>query len=151
MTIPPTTAAPQPMLLNQAAGVLSYPAVDHTSAIVCAYVSHDPVSRTDLPALIAEVNKAVQGMFSPILPAAPEPELHPAVPVRKSVTPDYLICLDDGQKFKSLKRHLMILGMTPEQYRAKWGLPNDYPMVAPNYSAARSKLAKSIGLGKKGR
>jgi predicted transcriptional regulator len=79
---------------------------------------------------------------------ASEPEvLTPAVPVRKSVTPDYLICLDDGRKFKSLKRHLASLGMTPDQYRAKWNLPADYPMVASNYAATRSALAKKIGLG----
>jgi predicted transcriptional regulator len=76
-------------------------------------------------------------------PAAPTA----AVTIRKSVTPDYLICLDDGRKFKSLRRHLTVLGMTPEQYRAKWNLPNDYPMVAPNYAAQRSALAKKIGLG----
>ena len=71
----------------------------------------------------------------------------PAVPVRKSITPDYLVCLDDGRKFKSLKRHLASLGMTPDQYRAKWNLPADYPMVASNYAATRSALAKKIGLG----
>jgi predicted transcriptional regulator len=71
----------------------------------------------------------------------------PAIPIRKSVTPDYLICLDDGRRFKSLRRHLGLLGMTPEQYRVKWGLPSDYPMVAPNYAATRSALAKKIGLG----
>lgn len=80
--------------------------------------------------------------------SAPEPEAAtPAVSVRKSITPDYLICLDDGLKFKSLRRHLATLGMTPEQYRAKWKLPADYPMVAANYAAHRSELAKKIGLG----
>ena len=82
------------------------------------------------------------------MPAPSEPEvLTPAVPVRKSITPDYLVCLDDGRKFKSLKRHLASLGMTPDQYRAKWNLPADYPMVASNYAATRSALAKKIGLG----
>ena len=82
------------------------------------------------------------------VPVATEPEvLTPAVPVRKSITPDYLVCLDDGRKFKSLKRHLASLGMTPDQYRAKWNLPADYPMVASNYAATRSALAKKIGLG----
>ena len=81
-----------------------------------------------------------------VAPAVVEPPT-PAVPVRKSVTPDYLICLDDGLKFKSLRRHLAILGMTPEQYRQKWNLPSDYPMVASNYAAQRSALAKNIGLG----
>lgn len=76
-------------------------------------------------------------------------ELVPAVPIKKSVTDEYIICLEDGKKFKSLKRHLKILGMTPEEYRAKWGLPDDYPLTAPTYSATRSRLAKSIGLGKK--
>jgi predicted transcriptional regulator len=84
--------------------------------------------------------------------AAPEPEvLTPAVSIRKSMSPDHLICLDDGRRFKSLKRHLATLGMTPDQYRAKWNLPADYPMVAPNYAAARSALAKNMGLGQKRR
>ena len=78
-----------------------------------------------------------------------KPELIPATTVRKSITPDYLICLDDGKKFKSLKRHIGALGMTPDQYRAKWNLPSDYSMVAPNYSATRSALARKIGLGRK--
>jgi predicted transcriptional regulator len=84
--------------------------------------------------------------------ATPEPEvLTPAVSIRKSMSPDHLICLDDGRRFKSLKRHLATLGMTPDQYRAKWNLPADYPMVAPNYAAARSALAKNMGLGQKRR
>lgn len=123
-------------------------AVAHTAAIVAAYVGRNAVPTADLPRLIADTHKAVVG-----LGADPEPsveQLAPAVPVRKSIHPDYIVCLDDGLKFKSLKRHLAALGMTPESYRERWGLPIDYPMVAPNYSAIRSRLAKNTGLGTKG-
>jgi predicted transcriptional regulator len=117
--------------------------------IVSAYVAHNALSSTDLPKLIGEVHTALQGLK---FGTAEEPvaELTPAVSIKKSISPDYLICLDDGKKFKSLKRHLTQLGMTPEQYRQKWNLPASYPMVAPNYSATRSNLALSIGLGRKG-
>jgi predicted transcriptional regulator len=116
--------------------------------IVSAYVVRNSLPRAELPALIQSVHAALTknagaDSSDAAAPAAPTP----AVTARKSVTPDYLICLDDGRKFKSLRRHLATLGMTPEQYRAKWGLPNDYPMVAPNYAAQRSELAKKIGLG----
>ncbi len=125
--------------------------VDITAEIVAAYVSNNAVVGTDLPGLIAEVHKALSSAAS----GATQPEeqpLKPAVSIRKSITPDYLICLEDGKKFKSLKRHLRThYNLTPEDYREKWGLPRDYPMVAPNYAAARSSLAKKMGLGQKGR
>jgi predicted transcriptional regulator len=116
--------------------------------IVSAYVSSNPVSTTDLPALIADTHRALRSLHTTEVPTVVE-NLTPAVSVRKSVTPDYIVCLDDGKKFKSLKRHLSVLGMTPDEYRAKWGLPRDYPMVAPNYAATRSALAKTNGLGRK--
>lgn len=119
-----------------------------TSNIVQAYVSHNAVSRTDLPALISEVYGAVQGLGTPAAP--PEPERKPAIDPRKSITPDFIICLEDGKKFKSLKRHIRThYNLSPEQYREKWRLPLDYPMVSPNYSATRSQLARDNGLGKK--
>jgi predicted transcriptional regulator len=123
--------------------------IDLSTEIVSAYVSHNALSMTDLPKLIADVHTALKGLRS----AAPAPvaeELKPAVSVRKSIAADYLICLEDGKKFKSLKRHLRThYDMSPEEYREKWGLPSDYPMVAPNYSATRSRLAKDNGLGRK--
>lgn len=124
-------------------------AVEHTVGIVAAYVGRNTIAPSDLPKIIGDVHRAVIALESP--PEEPAPELTPAVPVKKSILPDFIVCLDDGRKFKSLKRHLASLGMTPEQYRAKWGLPADYPMVAPNYSAKRSTLAKAAGLGKVGR
>jgi predicted transcriptional regulator len=123
--------------------------IELSTEIVCAYVSHNALSPTDLPKLIAEVHTALNGLHSSEIPE-PVEELKPAVPVRKSVAPDYIICLEDGKKFKSLKRHLRThYNMSPEEYRDKWGLPADYPMVAPNYSATRSRLAKDNGLGRK--
>jgi predicted transcriptional regulator len=117
--------------------------------IVSAFVTHNSLPRAELPALIQSVHAALtknaSGAVTPTTAELAAPVA--AVTVRKSVTPDYLICLDDGRKFKSLRRHLGGLGMTPEQYRAKWKLPDDYPMVAPNYAAQRSELAKKIGLG----
>ena len=124
--------------------------VEKTSQIVAAFVSNNETSTAELPTLIQAVHRALSGISS----GAPEPEARkdPAVSVRRSVTPDYLICLEDGRKFKSLKRHLRTkYDMSPEDYRAKWGLAKDYPMVAPNYAAARSALAKNMGLGKGGR
>lgn len=116
--------------------------------IVAAYVSHNSVPSGDLAALISSVHATLAKLGADT--AALEPAaLVPAVPIRKSVTPDYLICLDDGKRFKSLRRHIGSLGMTPDQYREKWNLPKDYPMVAPNYTATRSALAKKIGLGRK--
>ena len=116
-----------------------------TTEIVSAHISNNEVSAADLPKLIQEVYRTLAGIM------APEPEteqLQPAVSVKKSVFPDYIICLEDGKKLKMLKRHLKTAyDMTPEEYRARWNLPADYPMVAPNYADRRSKLAKKIGLG----
>jgi predicted transcriptional regulator len=118
-----------------------------TANIVSAYVSNNSVPATEIPALIKQVHGALSRVSNVTASSATEPP-RPAVPVKKSVTPEYLVCLEDGKKFKSLKRHLRTqYGMTPEQYREKWSLPADYPMVAPNYAAARSKLAKQMGLG----
>jgi len=121
--------------------------VDLTADIVSAYVSNNTVASIDLPALISSVHSAL----SSTVQKASEPvveELKPAVPIKKSVTDDYIICLEDGKKFKSLKRHLRThFNLTPEEYRAKWNLPADYPMIAPGYAAARSELAKKMGLG----
>jgi predicted transcriptional regulator len=123
--------------------------IELTADVVSAYVSNNPVPVGDLPALIGQVHAALKGTIGNVSAEIPE-ALKPAVPIRKSVTPDYLICLDDGKKFKSLKRHLSSrYGLTPDDYRAKWGLPSDYPMVAPNYAATRSALAKTMGLGRK--
>ncbi|WP_186393935.1 MULTISPECIES: MucR family transcriptional regulator [unclassified Pannonibacter] len=121
--------------------------IDLTAEIVSAYVSNNTVAATELPGLINEVYGALQRTSGAQVEPEPEP-LKPAVPVKKSVMPDYIICLEDGKKFKSLKRHLRThYDMTPEEYREKWDLPADYPMVAPNYAAARSELAKKMGLG----
>lgn len=123
--------------------------IDLSVEIVSAYVSHNALSANDLPKLIADVHNALTGLKSPA-PVEQAEELKPAVPVRKSIAPDYIICLEDGKKFKSLKRHLRThYNLSPEEYREKWGLPADYPMVAPNYSATRSRLAKDNGLGRK--
>ena len=123
--------------------------IDLSADIVSAYVSHNALSLTDLPKLIADVHTALKNLQSNVV-VEPVEELKPAVPVRKSVAPDFIICLEDGKKFKSLKRHLRThYNLSPEEYREKWGLPADYPMVAPNYSATRSRLAKDNGLGRK--
>ena len=123
--------------------------IELSTEIVSAYVSHNALSPSDLPKLIADVHGALRTLSSNEAPL-PVEELKPAVPVRKSVAPDYIICLEDGKKFKSLKRHLRThYNLSPEEYREKWGLPADYPMVAPSYSATRSKLAKDNGLGRK--
>jgi predicted transcriptional regulator len=124
--------------------------VELTADIVAAYVGNNTVAQADLPKLIANIYRslatATHGGAEP--KPAETVELKPAVPVRKSITPDYIICLEDGKKFKSLKRHLRThYDLSPEQYREKWGLPVDYPMVAPSYAEARSSLAKKIGLG----
>jgi predicted transcriptional regulator len=125
--------------------------IEMTADIVAAYVGHNSVSAADLPALIQSIHKAIQDASDGRPPEVAAPQA-PAVSVRKSINPDFLICLEDGRRFKSLKRHLRAkYDMTPEAYRAKWGLPKDYPMVAPNYAAARSQLAKSMGLGQGGR
>lgn len=123
--------------------------IELSTEIVSAYVSHNAVSPTDLPKLIAEVHGALRALQNNEVPVQVE-ELKPAVPVRKSVAADFIICLEDGKKFKSLKRHLRThYNLSPEEYREKWNLPADYPMVAPSYSATRSKLAKDNGLGRK--
>ncbi|AZO32010.1 MULTISPECIES: MucR family transcriptional regulator [unclassified Mesorhizobium] len=124
--------------------------IELTADVVSAYVSSNPVPVGELPALIGQVHAALKGTAGASI-SAEEPEvLKPAISIRKSVTPDHIICLEDGKKFKSLKRHLSThYGLTPDAYRAKWGLPADYPMVAPNYAATRSALAKTMGLGRK--
>jgi predicted transcriptional regulator len=123
--------------------------IELSTEIVSAYVSHNAVSPTDLPKLIADVHTALRALQTNEV-VAPVEELKPAVPIRKSIAADYIICLEDGKKFKSLKRHLRThYNLSPEEYREKWGLPADYPMVAPSYSATRSKLAKDNGLGRK--
>ena len=125
--------------------------IELAADIVSAYVSNNSVPSSDLASLINDVHSAllrVGGGTVEVPVEAPKP----AIPVKKSVTPDYIVCLEDGKKFKSLKRHLRTqYNMTPEQYREKWGLAPDYPMVAPNYAKARSQLAKDMGLGQKRR
>ncbi len=123
--------------------------IDLTADIVSAYVSNHSVAASELPSLIAEVHQALARTHSGMNEPEPEP-LRPAVNPKRSVFPDYIICLEDGKKFKSLKRHLRThYDLSPEEYRDKWGLAPDYPMVAPNYAAARSALAKKMGLGQR--
>jgi predicted transcriptional regulator len=122
--------------------------VELAAKVVAAYVSNNPLPRADLASLIQAVHLAVERLEKGRESAPPQAEAQtPAVSVRKSITPEYLICLEDGKKFKSLRRHLKLHGLTPEQYREKWNLRSDYPMIAPNYAAKRSALAKKIGLG----
>ncbi|MCL4165682.1 UNVERIFIED_CONTAM: hypothetical protein GTU68_014485 [Idotea baltica] len=122
--------------------------LDLTSQIVAAHVSNNPVPTADLPSVIQSVFETMEELANgPI--EDPVEELIPAVSVKKSITPDYLICLEDGKKLKMLKRHLKTsYDLSPEEYRTRWGLPSDYPMVAPNYAAKRQELAKKIGLGR---
>lgn len=121
--------------------------IDKVSDIVSAYVAHNPVAVADLPKLIEKVHSVlveIDGSGA----VEEKPELKPAVSIRKSVTDDHIVCLEDGKKFKSLKRHLRTrYDMSPEEYREKWSLPADYPMVAPNYARQRSDLARKMGLG----
>jgi predicted transcriptional regulator len=125
--------------------------IELAADIVSAYVSNNSVPASDLGTLINDVHTALLRVTAGIAPIVPE-ALKPAIPVKKSVTNDYIICLEDGKKFKSLKRHLRTqYNMSPEEYREKWGLPPDYPMVAPNYAKARSALAKQMGLGQQRR
>lgn len=125
--------------------------VDLTASIVSAYVSNNPTTASEIPALISQIHAALVRVSNSGLEPVPEPA-KPAVSVKKSMTSDYLVCLEDGKRFKSLKRHLRTqYNMSPEQYREKWGLPADYPMVAPNYAVARSQLAKKMGLGQQRR
>lgn len=120
--------------------------IEMTADIVAAYVSANSLAAAEIPALIRTVHGSLAGVAEGAPP--PPPPQEPAVPVKKSITPEFLICLEDGRRFKSLKRHLRSkYDLSPEDYRAKWGLPKDYPMVAPNYARARSDLAKRMGLG----
>lgn len=126
------------------------PIADATARVVAGYLSNNTVGLNEVPGLIARVGAEMHRLAEGIVVATERPELKPAVAVKKSITPDHIICLEDGKKFKSLKRHLgSAYGMTPDDYRKKWGLPSDYPMTAPSYSAARSELAKATGLGRK--
>jgi predicted transcriptional regulator len=122
-----------------------------TTEIVSSHVANNSVSQNEVSALIEQVYRTLSGLGSGgVSVSGDRPQ--PAVPVKKSVTPDYIICLEDGKKLKMLKRHLKTAyDMTPEEYRERWGLPSDYPMVAPNYAKQRSRLAKDIGLGTKGK
>ncbi|WP_378950087.1 MucR family transcriptional regulator [Mesorhizobium sp. ANAO-SY3R2] len=121
--------------------------VELTAEIVAAYVSNNPVPVGELPAFIAQVHASIAKLNSP--ESQVEEQQTPRMPIKKTITPDYLISLEDGKRYKTLKRHLSVFGLTPDEYRAKWGLPGDYPMTAPNYSVQRSQLAKSLGLGRK--
>ena len=124
------------------------PSVGWTARIVSAYVSRNAIAPSELPVLIGSVHKALRDLGAGPAPAAGEETPRPAVPIRKSVSNDYIVCLEDGRRFKSLKRHLRVrYNMTPEQYRIRWQLPPDYPMVAPGYAETRSQMAKSMGLG----
>src|SRR5271154_4369548 len=122
--------------------------VELAAEIVSAFVSYNPVPKGELPALIHAVHSAVERLEKGLESAPPRIEAKaPAVPIRRSITPDFLICLEDGKRFKSIRRHLAGHGLTPEQYRVKWNLPSDYPMTAANYAAQRSAIAKTLGLG----
>ncbi len=126
---------------EQSSGLLQ-----HTSTIVAAHVANNPIAATDVPDLIATVHQTLATLG----PEEPAPKPNPPVPIKKSVTPEYVICLEDGKKQKMLKRHLMTAhSMSPDEYRERWGLPRDYPLVSPNYAKQRSALAKKMGLGQK--
>jgi len=129
--------------MDETAGTPDFTAL--TAEVVSAYVANNSLRPADIPDLIASVHRALQGLSAP--PQAEPEKREPPVPIRKSITPDFLISLEDGRRYKSLKRHLKGRGLTPEQYRDKWGLPRDYPMIAPNYAKQRSELAKALGLG----
>ena len=142
-------AARQVVQMSETMSTGSY--IELTADIVSAYVSNNSVPPSDIPALINQVHGALVRVSSGQGEAPAEP-LKPAVPVKRSITNEHILCLEDGKKFKSLKRHLRTqYNLTPEQYREKWGLAPDYPMVAPNYAAARSQLAKQMGLGQQRR
>src|SRR5271169_1833282 len=122
--------------------------VELAAEIVAAFVSYNPVPKSELPSLIEAVHSTVERLEKGLESAPPQVEAKaPAISIRRSITPDFLICLEDGKRFKALRRHLAGHGLTPEQYREKWHLPSDYPMVAPNYAAQRSAIAKTLGLG----
>ncbi|TGR84551.1 MucR family transcriptional regulator [Mesorhizobium sp. M2D.F.Ca.ET.223.01.1.1] len=132
-----------------AAEELRTPFIELTADIVSAYVSNNPVPVSELPSVIDRIFQSLSTLQSGDQKLQTEP-LKPAVPIKKSVTPDFIISLEDGKKFKSLRRHLQTAyNLSPDEYREKWGLPSDYPMVAPNYAATRSALAKKFGLGRK--
>jgi predicted transcriptional regulator len=125
--------------------------IELAANIVSAYVSHNSVPSSEIPGLISQIYTALKRVSGAQATTAAEPP-KPAIPIKRSVTPEYIVCLEDGLKFKSLKRHLRTrYNLAPDQYREKYGLPPDYPMVAPNYAAARSKLAKDMGLGQQRR
>jgi predicted transcriptional regulator len=127
--------------------VVNLDAVSLTVKVVTSFVSNNSLPAIELPSLMQSVHAAMTAIAGGTVTSIEAAGPAPAVTVRKSITPDYLICLDDGLRFKSLRRHLARLGMSPEQYRKKWNLPGDYPMVAINYAAVRSALAKKMGLG----
>ncbi|MEW4467167.1 MucR family transcriptional regulator [Parasphingorhabdus sp. JC815] len=128
-------------------GALNEMLIALTSDIVAAHVANNSVAVSDLPLIITNVHEALAGLSQK---TAEQERPEPAVPIKSSIKPDYIVCLEDGKKLKMLKRHLMThYGMTPDEYRAKWDLPRDYPMVAPNYAKQRRELAKAIGLGRK--
>jgi len=136
--------------MTEAEVTMSRELLEHTTEIVSSHVANNPVPVSDLPELIRQVYTTLASVGADSAPRAEKPQ--PAVPIKKSITPDYLICLEDGKKLKMLKRHLKTAyDMSPEDYREKWFLPHDYPMVAPNYAAQRSSLAKKIGLGTRAR
>jgi predicted transcriptional regulator len=131
------------------AATLTHELVELTSEIVSAYVANNKIPTSELPEVIASVHSALRGLDEK---KEPEPEKPvPLMPIKKTVTPDYLVSLEDGRRYKSLKRHLSGRGLSPAEYRDKWGLPKDYPMVAPNYAKQRSELAKALGLGQQRR
>ena len=147
----PTTAASSNGAVAMTDSTASGNFIELTAEIVSAYVSNNTVPAGEIPWLINQVHAALASVSGKPAEGSSEP-LKPAVSVKKSITPEYIVCLEDGKKFKSLKRHLRTqYNMTPEQYREKWGLNADYPMVAPNYAAARSQLAKQMGLGQQRR
>lgn len=121
--------------------------IELTADIVKAYVSNNPVPVAELPGLIAQIHSSISRLGTPFVPE--QVALTPHMPIKKTVTADYIISLEDGKRYQTLKRHLAGAGLTPDEYRAKWSLPADYPMVAPAYSARRSELAKELGLGRK--
>jgi predicted transcriptional regulator len=129
--------------MDESTGTSDFTAL--TAEVVSAYVVNNSLGPADIPDLIASVHRALQGLSAP--PQAEPEKREPPVSIRKSITPDFLISLEDGRRYKTLRRHLAGRGLTPEQYREKWGLPRDYPMVAPNYAKQRSELARASGLG----
>src|ERR671916_3487133 len=129
--------------MDEPAGTPDFTAL--TAEVVSAYVARNALPPADIPDLIASVHRALQGLSAP--PQAKPEKREPPVSIRKSITPEFLISMEDGRRYKTLRRHLSGRGLTPEQYREKWGLPTSYPMVAPNYAKQRSELAKTLGLG----